>query len=427
MIQKLFQKIKKSTFVKDNIILFVGSFLAGILGFFYHFYMGRVLGVEDYGILGTILAGFYLYSASVVNTLQTSFTKFTSNFLATKDLGKIKHLIFRSTKFLLVVSVLMSVAYLIFLPYFSDFLHIEQRILLISLGVFFFSLFIPIGRGVLQGLQDFKSLSLNYFVEGLAKILLGILAIYLGYQLAGAIVALIITYILTICFFTFQLYKRFKPVTATKFSTRHIYIYSFPVFCMITTLTLLFSLDVVLVKHFFTETQAGYYSALSLLGKIIFFGTLSISQVMFPKVSAQHAAGKQSLKTFMYSLLIVLFCILCALAVYFLFPELLVTILFGADFLPIAPLVGFFGLFIGLISILYLVSFYLISLNKTKFIFLLVIGNILQAVLIYQFHTSLMQVVLILISLVAVLLFLLLALHFRLFFPFGKKHLKTAS
>ena len=259
----------------------------------------------------------------------------------------------------------------------------------------------------------------------LVKLGLGILFVYLGYKVMGAVVAVVLTYVVAILIFWKPL-KKFLQVEATPFPTKNIYIYSIPVFLMITSITLFFSLDVILVKHFFTETQAGLYSALSLLGKIIFFGTLSISQVMFPKVSVQHAIGKKTTRTFYLSLGVVALCAFCALLVYTFLPKLLVSLLFGTEFFPMIPLVAWFGLFISLIAIVYLTSLYLVSLNKFKFIGLLLSFNVLQIVMIYLFHTSIALVIRIQIELMALLLLLIFIFNLKSFIvkapkPFLKK------
>ena len=385
--------------------------------------MGRVLGVESYGILGTILAGFYLFNAAFVNTIQTSIAKFTAQFKSTEEMGKIKYLLVRSFKKFSLFGVFIFAIYFLFVGMISDFLHIEKHLLIISGTVFLLFLLIPLGRGFMQGFQDFKALSLNYIVEGFAKLALGILFVYLGYQVMGAIVAIILTYVIAILFFWKPL-KRFVTIDTIPFVTKSIYIYSLPVFLMIASLTLFFSIDVILVKHFFSELDAGLYSALSLLGKIIFFGTLSISQVMFPKVSEQHAGGKKTAKLFYYSLLVVLLCIGCALLVYTFLPTLLVSILFGNEFLPMAPYVGWFGLFISLIAIIYLVSFYLISLNKFKFIAFLLLFNLLQMGLIWKYHASLEQVIFLQIGLMLALLLLVVITNLTSFFSSKPKQME---
>ena len=112
----MLKKIAKSAFVKDNVILFIGSFLAGILGFLYHALMGRLLGVVDYGILGTLLAGFYFFNASLVNTLQTSIAKFTATLAAKKEDGKVRYLIERTTRLLSIGGILLLIIYALFIP-----------------------------------------------------------------------------------------------------------------------------------------------------------------------------------------------------------------------------------------------------------------------------------------------------------------------
>ncbi|MEK6903125.1 MAG: oligosaccharide flippase family protein [Nanoarchaeota archaeon] len=415
----MLKKIAKSAFVKDNVILFIGSFLAGILGFLYHALMGRLLGVVDYGILGTLLAGFYFFNASLVNTLQTSIAKFTATLAAKKEDGKVRYLIERTTRLLSIGGILLLIIYALFIPWTAEYLHIEKKLVFITGFLFLVILLVAIGRGVMQGVQDFKNLSVNYIVEGVAKLLLAMLAVYLGHRVGGAIVALILAYVIIIAFFWMPIKRFFRKETVPA-KTRGICIYSIPVFCMIVSLTLFFSADVILVKHFFSETEAGIYSALSLLGKIIFFGTLSIAQVMFPKVSANHSQGKSSVHLFYYSLLVIVICIGIALSVYLFFPQVLVSILFGNAFAAMIPLVGKIGIFMSLISILYLMSFYLISLDKFLFIMLLFCANITQIVLVYMYHTSLAQIIMLFNIVIVSVIVVLFIMHIPLFVPSKK-------
>ena len=62
-------------------------------------------------------------------------------------------------------------------------------------------------------------------------------------------------------------YKKTKKVVDAK----PIYKYSRLVFIVLLTLTLFYSLDVMLVKHYFDSLQAGYYAAFAILGRIAFF------------------------------------------------------------------------------------------------------------------------------------------------------------
>ena len=78
--------------MRDNIILFIGSIMAGVLGFAFHFYMGRILGPAGYSILGVIISIITIMGIGL-NTLQAGITKFVSDLNAKKEYSKINYLI----------------------------------------------------------------------------------------------------------------------------------------------------------------------------------------------------------------------------------------------------------------------------------------------------------------------------------------------
>ena len=174
-------------------------------------------------------------------------------------------------------------------------------------------------------------------------------------------------------------------------------------------ITSLYSSDVILVKHFFSDLEAGFYSSVSLIGKILFFGSLSISQVMFPKLVELKSKNQVSKKLFYKSLALISSLLIFALIICFLFPELIIKILFGKSFLPASGLIAPFGLFMALISLIYLTSLYHLSVNKHSFIYILFSALILESALIYFIHTSLLQIVLT-ISIITFAVFIILLL-----------------
>ena len=159
----------------------------------------------------------------------------------------------------------------------------------------------------------------------------------------------------------------------------------------------MYSIDLVLVKHFFNAVESGYYTAAGLLGKVLFFATLSISQVMFPKVSELHDKKEKHKHLLIRSLLISLAIIIPTIVIYYLFPRLVVNILFGPKFLEIIPYIGPFAIIMGLFSLIYIITFYKLSINKKRFLYILVLFNIIQITLITLFHSSITQIINILI------------------------------
>ena len=408
MIKKLLRYYRNSKFLKDNIILFIGSIITGIFGFVFHFYMGRILGPANYSVLGVILSIIYIMGIGL-NTLQTGITKFVSDFNTKREYSKISYLINRSLKKLTIYGVILLIIFLFITPILSKFLHITITPLLIISPCVIFLILLPINRGSLQGLQRFKGLSFNLIIEGTVKLLGGILLVLLGFGVYGAIISIVLSYIISF-FAGFYPLKDIVKKNKKEFDTKKVYKFSLSVLIALISLTLMYSIDLILVKHFFNAVESGYYAAAALLGKILFFATISISQVMFPKVSELYNKRKESKPILIKSLLISLIIIIPATIIFYSFPKLIVNILFGPKFLPITNYIGPFAIIIGLFSLVYIITFYNLSINKKRFLYILIIFNILQIILITLFHSTLMQVINILIIYMVLLFVIILSL-----------------
>ena len=182
-----------------------------------------------------------------------------------------------------------------------------------------------------------------------------------------------------------------------------IYRYSLPVFLSLFFFTTLYTADTILVKHFFEDAQAGNYLAAALAGKIVFFASMAVTLVMFPKVTESHTLKKPSKIILLKALTFILLISLLTTLVYALFPELIINILFGEQFQTIQNLLIPFSLAMGLFSLSYALSFYNLSLNKSNFIFLPALLLVLEGVLIVLKHNTLREVVMILVAIMAVL------------------------
>ncbi|MFA5175670.1 MAG: oligosaccharide flippase family protein [Candidatus Nanoarchaeia archaeon] len=394
MHKKIINYIKNEAIFKGSIILLISTGILYVCSYLYHFYTGRVLGPEQYSIIGTLFSLLYIILVPS-NTIQMSITKFVSEFKTKKEYGKIKYLLVKSLKKLFFYGVLSSIIFIAISPFLAKFLKVPL-IPVIILGIsIVFSLLIPSARGVLQGLQSFKSLGINLSIEGFGKIGFVILLVSLGFGINGAIFALVLSSLVAFLI----ILKQLKPIFAYEvepFETKQVYNYSWPVLMTFLSLTLMYSIDLLLVKHFFSNIDAGHYAALSLIGKILFFATFPIIQVMFPLASelkAEKSEKKHLLHLLYKSLGIISLISFGIITLYFLFSRLMVTILFGNDYLNISPLIGFFGIFMLIYSLIYLFSFYNLSINKTKFVPILILSNIIEAIFIWFYHPSILQVV----------------------------------
>jgi len=395
---------KNKILLKDNIILFLTMFFAYIINYVFHFYVGRTLGPEDYGIFGVLLSLIYIIVMPLM-AIQTTLSKYVTELNAKNEKEKLSYLFSRSLKKIGMIGLIISIIFIVVSPILSSFLKINLVSPLVILGAsIMFAFLIPVIRGFLQGVQKFKLLGLTFVIESFSKILFGIPLIFIGYGVNGAVAGFALSFLLPLIILFYFIRNIFKG-KKEKFKTSEIYRYSFPVLIMLMALTGLYTWDIILIKRFFDPIEAGQYAALSLFGKIIFFATLSISMVMFPKILELNSQNKRPSLLLFKSILITIFFGFSASLVYFLIPEFIVNMLFGEEYLVISPLLWIFGLIMTIFSICYLLSYYNIAFYKVKFLYLLIFFNILEILLLIFFHNSINQVLVILL-IIMVLLFL---------------------
>ena len=398
---------RNKALLKDNFSLFSMMLVAFIINYLFHFYIGKTLGPKDYGTFGVLLSIVYIIVMPLM-AIQTTLSKSVAELNAKNEKSEIYYLLFKSLKKIGWFGLIISILFLIISPLLASFLKIDIIGPLIILGSsIVFAFLVSVVRGFLQGLQKFKLLGLTFLLESLSKIFFGIPLVILGFGINGAIGGFALSFILPLFVLFYFIRKDFSNGESRKFNTSQIYRYSFPVLIMLVVLTGLYTLDVILVKRFFDPVIAGQYAALSLFGKIIFFATLSISMVMFPKVLELSSEKKDSILLLYKSILIALFLGLSTSLLYFLMPEFIISMLFGEEFIVISPLLWIFGVIMTLFSICYLISFYNIALHRINFIYLIIFFNLLEVSLITLLHNSLEQIVTILIIIMLLLLFTL--------------------
>jgi O-antigen/teichoic acid export membrane protein len=385
--------------------MFIGISLFNIFNLLYNLFMVRYLSPINYGHLNSLLALFMVVSVPAA-TVQTTVTKFVSSFQAQNQLDRVKNLLYHILVVMLIFA--LSLFLLIFLgsSFISSFLQISSHSLILLLGVsLFFAMVTPVPWGGLQGLQKFGSLIINLIINGGLKFILGIIFIFLGFELLGAMgaiaIAYCITFILSLAMLLYYLPKtgalthqgqnilRGNPAYLSE-----VYYYFFPVGIMLLCFMILTNIDLILVKHFFSPIEAGYYSIAQMIGKIILVLPLPIVMVMFPKLSslktnAQKEKGfsilGQSLK--MASLL----CI-AATAICFFFPSFIIQVISGKVYLECIPLLRWFCINMTLFALNFILLFYHLSTQQRGFLHPLLFLSASQIVLIVLLHHSLVQV-----------------------------------
>lgn len=391
----MYKRFLSSELGRGTIILFITLNIFNVLNFLFHFSMGRLLGPADYGILATLMSIVYIYNIPT-EAIQTIVSRYTSKFNIHNEKGKINYLISRSLKKGINITILSFVLATIFGFFLSKFLGINFFLIVLT-NIFLFSAFLnPVFKGVLQGRKKFGQLGVGFIFEGILKVVLSIGLVVLGLKVFGAIVGVLMGVffgLLVSVYFNKDIFQT-KP-QETRFEG--IYLQSINYFLSMLLIYLVLSLDILLAKRFFSPDIAGQYSVLSMLGKIAFFGTSAIAKAMFPITSERNDKNEDCSRLFKKAILIMIVLCLCLIGVYAVFPKLIISLLYGNQYLVISSYLAYSAIAMSFIALTNLVLFYGLStkgLRGSKYLFLFVI---LEIILLSVYHENLFQYVIALI------------------------------
>lgn len=372
--------------------MFAGTMLASVLNYVFHLVIGRQVSVEIYGEAEALISLITIISVPAA-TLTMVATKYAASCKAEDDKkGSLKIWKYLNKKIikyglpLFVVAVLAT-------PYVGKFLNIQDNfsLLLIWLSMLL-SFFAAINLGVLNGWQKFKDVSFAGVWGATGKLIFGVVLVKAGFALNGIIGSFVLgglaSYIATIFALKFIIIKREEKNVAhcnhiIDFKALKRYI--MPVFVGNLAVTILGNADMVLAKHNLDALAAGQYGALTVVSKIIFFATGIIASVLFSMSAENSHKGNSSRHILKTALILVLAASLFATLIYFMYPMLILSILFGSKYQNVAPYLGWFAIAVTLFSLSNVIFQYLLSIHKTKisYAFLAVAIFLLVAVALY--------------------------------------------
>ena len=407
MLERISQ-LTKSKLFRGSAVVFTANMAVNFLNYLYTVVMGRMLGPEKYGILVSLISVLTILFVPSL-TLNTVIVKFSSKFNALKDIQKLAGLFISITRFIALSGAFVAFVIFVFSWPIAGFLKIDDNIPVVFLGILIFlSLLNSTSQGFIQGLLRFVLLSGLSVLQAALKLLLAVAFVFFGYGVSGALGALLLATLVAYILSLFSLRKLlFIDIKGVALETREVWLFTAPVFLSMLGLNLINNLDIILVKRFFAPHEAGLYAALSQVGKIIFYVVTSVSLVMFPIVSGRNSVGRTYKRVFYSSLLMTFVGITAILVVYFFFPEVVIGLIYGSDYLSIAPKLWLMGVFMSLVSVAYLFINFFLAIHRNFIPAVIPVFSLLQAILIYKYHGSLSQVISVSIFAVGFLLLLM--------------------
>lgn len=410
-------------FIKNELIagagfLFIASLFGSVLNFFFNLFMSRNLSVSDYGILASLISIITLFMLAAGAFVPT-IIHFAGSYFAKEEFHMVRGLFFKVGRLSFLLGILIFIVFLTFWQRIGEFFNINDKHLINLVGLVIFLVFIGVINGaLLQAKLAFRFIAITNLLSALLKLLFGIAFVFWGFSVMGALWAIFLASFIPYLLSFIPLKFILKKTTDTpKIKIRTLLAYGAPAAIASFSLMSLITTDIILVKHFFEPSKAGIYAGLSLIGRVIFFFSSPIGAVMFPLVVQKHTR-KENYQGILRLSVILIFLPSIALTIfYFIFPEFTIRFfLKNEEYVSAAPYLGFFGIFIGLFSLLSVFTNFYLSIKRVKIFIPLVIGAITQAALVWVWHETFWQIIII-----STITTFILLVAFILYYPFAIK------
>lgn len=360
------QNVKTDKFYRHALLFVVASIITSGLNYLYYPVMGRMLGLEGYGEL-QVVTSFLLQIMTVFVGLNLISVSIVSNQVERESRALIIAL--QKAVFWFVVIACMGV--LLASSQLQDFFHFNSSwpfvliipsLLIDAIAVFW--------TAYLQAKRDFISLSIYSVATGLTKIILSALFIKLGLGVAGGILGIAAGMCASLIIVRLVTNHELPPLMETiklprkhdlQLIKKHV-IFIIEVIVALISMSVLLSIDVMLVKHFFSAEFAGQYSGVSTVARIIFYASAPLVSVMLPAIILHNLKASQ--QAFTRTLLISIGICTAGLLLFSAFSHFIMRTLLGADFAQASSWLWVLSIVAMLVTVTNIIVNYLLALRS---------------------------------------------------------------
>ncbi len=375
----------------------MGSVGVGALNYLYYPILGRMLPPTAFGEVQTLVS-FFLQLSIFLTVLGLVTVNVAANY---DNIEHRNRVIFDLERIALAVSLVLLVLSFIFSGQLQHFFQFDDAlpfvILMLAIVV---SVPFTFRGAYVRGRHGFGVSSISNVLASAAKIVLSVGLVAAGLGTVGAIWGVAIAQLVALIYIAF--WARRMGLTRGEgvkwlskpdmgLLTPELK-YAGMVLVTSLLITLQFSIDILVVKHYFDATTAGLYAGIATVARIIFFLTGSISQVLMPMVKLKNPAGENRslLKKSFYLLAVTG---LPALLLFVVLPSTIIRILMGGQYDQYAELLPLLSVTIFAVAIVNLVVSYFMALRRYTIALVVIAGALITYTLMIFHHDTLRAVI----------------------------------
>lgn len=371
-------------------IFMVSALIVNAGNYLYNLLVGRILGPKEFAD-AAILITFLLVLSFLAMTFQIVTAKYTVIF---EDLA-VDSFLSRIGKQALAVGCILGIAIIVFAKQLQTIFNTSTSAMFVIFGIGVPIYFLmSVNRGFFQGRKQFFSLSLTYQGEMLSRLIITLLLLYFLGDESSVLIAIGVVISLLFSLFPFRLSKLFeKHIDLNEYQKEVVFKFLILTAFYECTQIIINNSDILLVKHYFDNYQAGLYASLALIGRVVYFIAWMFVMLLLPAVVNKEKEGLPHASILIKYVGYITVLSATIVLGSFLFPEFVVNILFGEAYISIAPLLWKYALATSLFAISNVFAYYFLSVDQYIPVIITGVLGITQVFLIVFFHDSLLQVV----------------------------------
>ncbi|WP_276167527.1 oligosaccharide flippase family protein [Zobellia alginiliquefaciens] len=411
-IKLMFKKVSQEQLFMGSVLLVNGG------NYLYNLLLGRLLGPAAFSE-AALLVTLLLVLSFLGMTFQLAAAKFAVIFSGT-EWNIFKNITYRQASIVGLALGIIIIACSKPLQYlFNTESHWMFVVFGVGVPIYFF---MSVNRGAYQGRQEFGKLSITYQTEMWSRLLLTMALLFLLDIEPGTLVALGIFLSFLFGLFpsdstsiSFTESRKLEPESAKRVS-QFIWLTA----CYEFTQIIINNSDVLLVKHYFEPMEAGLYASLALIGRVVYFVAWMFVMLLLPVVVQKQKDGEPTAPILFKYVSYIGLLSAAIVVVCYIFPELIITLMFGDSYIAMSSLLWQYALATSLFAISNIFAYYFLSLDHYVPVILSGILGLSQIVLVVLYHESLESVVHM--QLIAMTLLLVVQLVY-----FANKELRSKS
>lgn len=391
-----FKKVSPEQLFMASVLLVNGG------NYLYNLILGRLLGPESFAD-AALLVTLLLVLSFLGMTFQLATAKFAVVFSGSEWMN-FRNLIYR---YAIIFGMLTGGLVVFFSKELQLFFKTQTPYMFVVFGFGIPLYFLmSVNRGSYQGKLEFKRLSGTYQTEMWSRLIITLgLLLFIPMEPAFIVaVGISLSFLFGLIPSNFKGLSFSKPIILQPQSSKRVSQFIILTACYEFTQIIINNSDVLLVKHYFDEMDAGLYASLALIGRVVYFVAWMFVMLLLPAVVQKQKDGEPTAPILFKYVGYVALLSVSIVAVCYLFPELIITLMFGDAYVSVAGLLWQYALATSLFAISNIFAYYFLSLDHYIPVILSGVLGLSQIFLIVLFHENLFNVVQMQIIAMAILL-----------------------